>query len=91
MGAVSEPRAQLEGRRRSPRGRSPSIEAAQLRELKAKGFRATEIAKALGIRRMSVYRVPSPRRGSKFQNGRERGAFPLPSTLNGTFSTLSGW
>jgi DNA invertase Pin-like site-specific DNA recombinase len=39
------------------KGRSPSIDAAQVRELKAQGPRPYEIAKALGIGRASVYRV----------------------------------
>jgi DNA invertase Pin-like site-specific DNA recombinase len=39
------------------KGRKPSIETAQVRELRAQGLGATEIAKALGIGRASVYRV----------------------------------
>jgi DNA invertase Pin-like site-specific DNA recombinase len=39
------------------RGRKPSIEPAQVREMKAQGLGATEIAKALGIGRASVYRL----------------------------------
>jgi DNA invertase Pin-like site-specific DNA recombinase len=39
------------------RGRKPSIEPTQVRELRAQGLGATEIAKALGIGRASVYRV----------------------------------
>jgi len=39
------------------RGRKPSIGPAQVRELRAQGLGATEIAKALGIGRASVYRV----------------------------------
>jgi DNA invertase Pin-like site-specific DNA recombinase len=39
------------------RGRKPSIEPAQLRELRAQGLGATETAKALGIGRASVYRL----------------------------------
>jgi len=39
------------------RGRKPSIEAAQVREMRKQGFGATEIAKALGIGRASVYRL----------------------------------
>src|SRR6202040_1595076 len=37
--------------------RPASIDAAQVREMKAQGLGATEIAKALGIGRASVYRV----------------------------------
>ena len=37
--------------------RPASIDAAQVREMKAQGLGATEIAKALGIVRASVYRV----------------------------------
>jgi DNA invertase Pin-like site-specific DNA recombinase len=39
------------------RGRKPSIEPTQVRELRAQGLGATEIAKALGIGRASVYRL----------------------------------
>jgi DNA invertase Pin-like site-specific DNA recombinase len=39
------------------KGRPPSIEASRVRELKAQGMRATDIAKALKIGRASVYRV----------------------------------
>jgi DNA invertase Pin-like site-specific DNA recombinase len=39
------------------KGRPASIDVAKVRELKAKGFGATEIAKAMGIGRASVYRV----------------------------------
>jgi len=39
------------------RGRKPSIEPMQVRELRAQGLGATEIAKALGIGRASVYRL----------------------------------
>lgn len=39
------------------RGRKPSIDVARVRELQATGKGATEIAKALGIGRASVYRV----------------------------------
>jgi DNA invertase Pin-like site-specific DNA recombinase len=39
------------------RGRKPSIEPAQVRELRAQGLGATEMAKALGIGRASVYRL----------------------------------
>jgi DNA invertase Pin-like site-specific DNA recombinase len=45
------------------KGRPPSIEAARVREMKAQGMRPTDIAKALGIVRQSVYRVlaePTP-------------------------------
>ena len=38
-------------------GRRPSIDVVQVREMKAQGIGATEIAKALGIGRASVYRV----------------------------------
>jgi DNA invertase Pin-like site-specific DNA recombinase len=38
-------------------GRRPSIDAARVRELKSQGVRPTDIAKALGIGRASVYRV----------------------------------
>ena len=39
------------------KGRPASIEAARVRELKAQGMRATDIAKALKIGRASVYRL----------------------------------
>src|ERR1700758_1895943 len=39
------------------KGRKPSIEVAKVREMKAQGIGATDIAKALGIGRASVYRV----------------------------------
>jgi DNA invertase Pin-like site-specific DNA recombinase len=39
------------------KGRPPSIEASRVREMKAQGMRPTDIAKALGIARQSVYRV----------------------------------
>src|ERR1700755_1570969 len=39
------------------KGRPPSIAAAQVRQLKAQGLGATEIAKALSIGRASVYRA----------------------------------
>jgi DNA invertase Pin-like site-specific DNA recombinase len=39
------------------KGRKPSIEPAKVRELQAEGLGATDIAKRLGIRRASVYRV----------------------------------
>jgi DNA invertase Pin-like site-specific DNA recombinase len=39
------------------KGRPASIDAAQVREMKAQGLGATEIAKALKIGRASVYRV----------------------------------
>jgi DNA invertase Pin-like site-specific DNA recombinase len=39
------------------KGRKPSIEPAQVRELKAQGMRPADIAKTLGIGRASVYRV----------------------------------
>jgi DNA invertase Pin-like site-specific DNA recombinase len=38
------------------KGRPASIDAARVRELKGQGLRATQIAKALGIGRASVYR-----------------------------------
>ena len=40
-----------------PKGRPASIDAAQVREMKAQGLGASEIAKALKIGRASVYRV----------------------------------
>jgi len=39
------------------KGRPSSIDAAKVREMKTQGLGATEIAKALGIGRASVYRV----------------------------------
>jgi len=42
-----------------PAGRPPLIDLAQVREMKAQGLGATEIAKALGIGRASVYRLLS--------------------------------
>jgi hypothetical protein len=39
------------------KSRPPSIEASQVRELKAQGMRPVDIAKALKIGRASVYRV----------------------------------
>lgn len=39
------------------KGRPPSIDAAKVRELKAKGMGPSEIAKAMGIGRASVYRA----------------------------------
>jgi DNA invertase Pin-like site-specific DNA recombinase len=39
------------------KGRPASIDATQAREMKARGMRPTDIAKALGIGRASVYRV----------------------------------
>ena len=39
------------------KGRPSSIDAAQVRAMKAGGMGATEIAKELGISRASVYRV----------------------------------
>jgi DNA invertase Pin-like site-specific DNA recombinase len=39
------------------KGRPASIDAAQVRQLKAQGLGATEIAKALSIGRASVYRA----------------------------------
>ena len=39
------------------KGRPPSINAAQVRELKVQGMGASEIAKALKIGRASVYRM----------------------------------
>jgi DNA invertase Pin-like site-specific DNA recombinase len=38
------------------KGRKPSIDVARVREMKAQGLGASEIAKALGIGRASVYR-----------------------------------
>jgi DNA invertase Pin-like site-specific DNA recombinase len=43
------------------RGRKPSIEAAQVRKMKKHGLGATEISKALGIGRASVYRLLAER------------------------------
>jgi DNA invertase Pin-like site-specific DNA recombinase len=53
---------QLEGIARAKergvcKGRPASIDAARVRELKAQGMRPTDIAKALGIGRASVYRM----------------------------------
>jgi DNA invertase Pin-like site-specific DNA recombinase len=53
---------QLEGIARAKargvyRGRRPTIDAAEVRRLRADGKGATEIATALGIGRASVYRV----------------------------------
>jgi DNA invertase Pin-like site-specific DNA recombinase len=39
------------------KGRSPSIEASRVRELKAQGMQPVDIAKTLKIGRASVYRV----------------------------------
>ena len=39
------------------KGRPPSIDLAQVRDLKAQGQTPTQIARALGIARQSVYRV----------------------------------
>jgi DNA invertase Pin-like site-specific DNA recombinase len=39
------------------KGRPASIEVARVREMKAQGMGATEIAKTLGIHRASVYRL----------------------------------
>jgi DNA invertase Pin-like site-specific DNA recombinase len=39
------------------KGRPASVDAVMVREMKAQGFGATAIAKALGIGRASVYRV----------------------------------
>jgi len=39
------------------KGRQASIDAAQVRQMKAQGLGATAIAKELGIGRASVYRV----------------------------------
>jgi DNA invertase Pin-like site-specific DNA recombinase len=50
------------------KGRPPSIEATQVRELKAQGLGPSEIARALKIGRASVYRVLAegpPRRGAR--------------------------
>ncbi len=43
------------------KGRSASIDAAQVRAMKAQGAGASEIAKALKIGRASVHRVPGSR------------------------------
>jgi DNA invertase Pin-like site-specific DNA recombinase len=43
--------------RMAGKGRPSSIDAAQVREMKAQGLGATAIAKALGIGRASVYPV----------------------------------
>jgi DNA invertase Pin-like site-specific DNA recombinase len=40
------------------KGRPASIDAIRTREMKAQGLGATAIAKALGIGRASVYRMP---------------------------------
>jgi DNA invertase Pin-like site-specific DNA recombinase len=45
------------------KGRKPSIPAAEIRALKAKGVGASEIAKQLGIGRASVYRIISSGNG----------------------------
>jgi DNA invertase Pin-like site-specific DNA recombinase len=45
------------------KGRPASIDAARVRELKARGLGPTEIAKALKIGRASVYRVLEERAG----------------------------
>ena len=42
------------------KGWPPSIEAARVCEMKAQGLGASEIAKALGIGRASVYRLLEP-------------------------------
>ena len=42
------------------KGRPVTIDAAQVRELKASGKRPSEIAKTLGIGRASVYRALGP-------------------------------
>jgi hypothetical protein len=39
------------------KGRPPSIDASKVRELKQKGLRASQIAKALKIDRASIYRT----------------------------------
>ena len=49
-------RAKAEGRYR---GRLPTIDPAQIAELKVQGLGASAIAKKLGIARASVYRVKS--------------------------------
>ena len=46
------------------RGRTPSIDPARVSELKDQGLGASEIAKALGIGRASVYRVLDARQPS---------------------------
>ena len=40
------------------RGRKPSVDAGQVRDLRAAGIGSAEIARRLGIGRASVYRVP---------------------------------
>jgi DNA invertase Pin-like site-specific DNA recombinase len=50
------------------KGRPPSIKASRVRELKAKGIGASEIAKATGIGRASVYRALG-QRGSEASIG----------------------
>jgi len=44
------------------KGRPASINAAQVHEMKSQGLGPTEIAKALGIGRATVYRVSEPGR-----------------------------
>jgi DNA invertase Pin-like site-specific DNA recombinase len=39
------------------RGRKPSVPVAEVRKMKEDGKRPAEIAKALGVSRMSVYRA----------------------------------
>jgi len=39
------------------KGRRPSLDVAKIRDLRADGVGATEIAKTLGVGRASVYRV----------------------------------
>jgi DNA invertase Pin-like site-specific DNA recombinase len=46
------------------KGRKPTIEREKVKEMAARGVGATEIAKALGIGRASVYRVLSSRANS---------------------------
>jgi DNA invertase Pin-like site-specific DNA recombinase len=55
------------------KGRPASIDAAQVRAMKAQGLGASEIAKALKIGRASVYRVLDA--GLQF---RRRGAYKRP-------------
>ena len=43
------------------KGRKPSIDADRVRQLKAEGLGATEIAKKTGIARASVYRILDPK------------------------------
>jgi DNA invertase Pin-like site-specific DNA recombinase len=58
------------------KGRKPSIDPEKVRELRAQGMGATEIAKALGIHRVSVHRaldeeVPSLENGVRHWSRRQ--------------------